>query len=280
MAASGQPALGEACMGASRRAAASAPAGEAPGSVAAATAMSPAVSARGDEIHQIVAARRRPAEGKVALGFMADHAVGGVDGLVGERAGQPDRRASHRAGATIPSEKFSARLSIAARATPASSSAFTSRPTIFATASRRRASETRSAAATVGDMVVKAALRDEAGCDERERNAAGRDSASSDALTSAPAPSDEPRATAAAPRRLSPGAARSRRVVAVEPRVERGNQRADPGDGMADAREERSRDSRARRIDRERERGADAETTSARAGSREASSCAISPNAP
>ena len=41
----------------------------------------------------------------------------------------------HSTGATTPSEKFSARLSMAARATPASSSASVSRPTMCDTAS-------------------------------------------------------------------------------------------------------------------------------------------------
>ncbi len=61
---------------------------------------------------------------------MADHAVGGVDRLVERAARQARRRRARTAGATTPSEKFSARLSMAARATPASSSAAMSRPTI------------------------------------------------------------------------------------------------------------------------------------------------------
>ena len=64
-----------------------------------------------------------------------DHAVGGVDGLVGRRARQAADR-HPEAGATMPSEKFSARLSIAARETPASSSPSGSRPTIIDTALR------------------------------------------------------------------------------------------------------------------------------------------------
>ena len=49
--------------------------------------------------------------------------------------GRPSRN-SQKSGATTPSQKLSARLSIAARQTPASSSSLVSRPTIIATASR------------------------------------------------------------------------------------------------------------------------------------------------
>ena len=58
---------------------------------------------RRNEIEQIVEPRRRPAEGLMARRAMADHAVGGVDHLVGEQAGQaeeqgPEQRRHHAVG--------------------------------------------------------------------------------------------------------------------------------------------------------------------------------------
>ena len=77
---------------------------------------------RGGKIDEIVELRRRPAEIPVAFAAMADHAVGGVDRLVNCRTRKTRDEPCKKVGATTPSEKFSARLSIAARATPASSS--------------------------------------------------------------------------------------------------------------------------------------------------------------
>ncbi len=59
--------------------------------------------ARGREIDQIVEARRSPAEGEVTRRLVADHAVCGVDRLVGDAAGQagnrqPEGRCDHAIG--------------------------------------------------------------------------------------------------------------------------------------------------------------------------------------
>src|SRR6185503_2085760 len=86
-------------------------------------------------IDEIVEPGCRPAEILVTRREMADHRIGGVDRLVGEEAGKARDR-EPQAGATTPSEKFSAVDSIAARATPASSRAAGSRPTMRATALR------------------------------------------------------------------------------------------------------------------------------------------------
>ena len=70
--------------------------------------------------------------------------------------------ASHRTGATMPSEKFSARLSMAAREMPAASSAAVSRPTMCDTATR--AAVDVSLAERDGDVrhvPMQAALRDQ-----------------------------------------------------------------------------------------------------------------------
>ncbi len=61
--------------------------------------------------------------------------------------GRPSRRRKSH-GATTPSEVLSARVSMAARATPASSRACGSRPTTWLTASRPASSELRSASET------------------------------------------------------------------------------------------------------------------------------------
>ena len=77
--------------------------------------------------------------------------------------------ASHNTGATTASEKFSARLSIAARATPAASSAAVSRPTMCDTAARPASRSVGfERGCDIGDMPVQAALRDQRAC--RERN--------------------------------------------------------------------------------------------------------------
>ena len=47
---------------------------------------------RGRQIDEIVEACRRPAESEMARRFVADHAVGRVDRLVGDGAGQPGHR--------------------------------------------------------------------------------------------------------------------------------------------------------------------------------------------
>ena len=73
------------------------------------------------QIDHIVQPRRRPAERGVARRPVADHRIRGVRGLVDSRRRAGRRPPARSAGATTPSEKFSARLSIAARATPASS---------------------------------------------------------------------------------------------------------------------------------------------------------------
>ena len=83
--------------------------------------------------------------------------------------------AIQNAGATTPSEKFSARLSIAARATPASSRRAGLRPTIL----RHRAAAGIEAAGfqRVGDgadMVVQAALRGQGGGGEDQDGDAGQ----------------------------------------------------------------------------------------------------------
>ena len=100
MAASGQPALGERWCEASRRTARKAPPGEAPGVRAAAAMMSSADRREAGQVHEIVEARRSPAEGLVPRRAVADHAVGGVDRLVERRAGQA-AEPSQKAGATI-----------------------------------------------------------------------------------------------------------------------------------------------------------------------------------
>ena len=69
----------------------------------AASARHSAAETRGGKVEQIVELRRGPAEGGVALGAVADHAVGGVGGLIGGHAGQaekqaPDGRGHHTIG--------------------------------------------------------------------------------------------------------------------------------------------------------------------------------------
>ena len=124
---------------------------------------------RGRQVDEIVEPRRRPAE-------MLRNAR--CDGRSSNRRCWPPcrpprpagpRRASQNSGATTPSEKFSARLSIAARATPASSSAAGSRPTIFATA--RRPPVEPLGVERVGDgldVLVEAALREQRRSQRRE----------------------------------------------------------------------------------------------------------------
>ena len=83
--------------------------------------------------------------------------------------------ASHSTGATTASEKFSARLSIAARATPAWSSAAVSRPTMCDTAARPAArSPCLERGGDIGDMPVQAALRDQGAGHQRDDENAER----------------------------------------------------------------------------------------------------------
>src|SRR5271165_7012568 len=101
-----------------------------------------------DGVEDIVEARRRPAERTVACRSVADHAVRVLAILYAKSPGRPSSR-YQKTGATTPSLKFSARLSIAARATPCSSRLIGSRPTICRTASRPPANPpVASAAAT------------------------------------------------------------------------------------------------------------------------------------
>ena len=83
--------------------------------------------------------------------------------------------ASHRTGATMPSEKFSARLSMAAREMPAASSAAVSRPTMCDTATRAAVmSPLPSVTATSRHVPMQAALRDQcAGKQGRGQDAGG-----------------------------------------------------------------------------------------------------------
>ncbi len=74
----------------------------------------------------------------------------------------------------MPSEKFSARLSIAARATPASSSASGSRPTMCDTAMRPASRLCSSPAATARHMGVEAALGEQRAGGERGDDIAER----------------------------------------------------------------------------------------------------------
>ena len=114
---------------ASRRTARDGGAGRAPcATTAAATSQSAASREAGRLMRSSSRAAAQP-NARVALVSVADHAVGGVDGLVERPARQARRARSRTTGATTPSEKFSARLSIAARATPASSRTSGSRPT-------------------------------------------------------------------------------------------------------------------------------------------------------
>ncbi len=91
--------------------------------------------ARRRPVGEIVQPRRSPAEIDVffrALWPIIE--IGRIEHLVG-RAGPAGREIAYqRAGATTPSEKFSARLSIAARQNAGSSSVSGSRPTIIDTA--------------------------------------------------------------------------------------------------------------------------------------------------
>ena len=62
--------------------------------------------AGGDEVEQIVEAGAGPAEREVTLGLVADHRVGGVDGLVEGDAGQaeqdqPEQRGDDRVGGRL-----------------------------------------------------------------------------------------------------------------------------------------------------------------------------------
>ncbi len=83
--------------------------------------------------------------------------------------------ASHSTGATTASEKFSARLSIAARATPAWSSAAVSRPTMCDTAARLGGEVAGfERGGDIGDVPVQAALRDQGAGDQRDDENAER----------------------------------------------------------------------------------------------------------
>ena len=148
-------------------------AGEAPGTRSAAIDDPEEPRAALEKIDKIVKFRRGKAESRVPWRPVADHAVGGVDGLVANAARKPPS-ASQKAGAATPSEKFSARLSIAARATPASSRLATSRPTMFAAASAARLQSRVKRLGDGQDMRVEASLRDEAGSGKRCEGKAGR----------------------------------------------------------------------------------------------------------
>ena len=168
--------------------------------------------------------------------------------------GRP-RSAPQRQGATTPSEKFSARLSMAARATPASSSARVSRPTILATASRPASTPPLvERIGHGGDMLIEAPLRDqrarEAGKDEKRERTGGscnatycRRSAGSTARRAAGASAIQP-LTAPSPRAGS----------VVEAALQAIEQRAHPHDRMLDAAEQRRRIAE-RRLDQSARRG-------------------------
>ena len=97
---------------------------------------------------------------------MADHAVGGVDRFVEAAPGRP-AMASQNTGATTPSEKFSARLSIAARATPACIERVGIAADDWATAARPPARPSLfQRVGDIGDMPVQAALRDQGAGDD------------------------------------------------------------------------------------------------------------------
>ena len=114
--------------------------------------------------------------------------------------GRP-RTAHHRAGAVTASEKFSARLSIAARATPASSSVSGSRPTMWRTRSRPAASPP-----------AWSPSRTAATCSCRLRCADSDDAATATAR----APTHQPASRIAAPCRTAPAASDTARIRSAQ----------------------------------------------------------------
>ena len=142
--------------------------------------------------------------------------------------------AIQRTGATTPSEKFSARLSIAARATPAASSGAVSRPTICDTALRAAPGclGFASAGGDVGHVPIQAALREQwAGGEGRGHDADGPVRNSSRSTMKATAPTTAMRITTAA----TPAARRALLCgFAIERAVECTDEAADPGHRMAD----------------------------------------------
>ena len=192
----------------------------------------------GRAVDEIVELRRREAEGRVARREVADHAVG--------RGSPPcsrSRPASRRARARMPAPPRRRRNSRRGFRSPrgamaASSSPAVSRPTIFATAARPAARPCVSSASATARTCVSR-LRCARQVDARRpamRSAAAWGRAKAMASTALASP--RLTTSSAAQRGKAAGAARRcREVVAVEPRVQRGEGRADPGDGVADPRE-------------------------------------------
>ena len=108
IAASGQPAFGERWLAriAHDRSPGAAPASKPGSSAAAAQRGTVPHSREAGKIDEVVEARGRPAEGEIALAFMADHAVGRVDGLVERGArqaadDQPEQRRDDAVGIVL-----------------------------------------------------------------------------------------------------------------------------------------------------------------------------------
>ena len=143
-------------------------------------------------------------------------------------------------GATTPSEKFSARLSIAARATPAS----IERRGVAADNVRHRGAPGVEAVTVErlrdrGDVAVEAALREQSAGDDRGR----QDSERNDTQAARDHDGDRADDEKQNQQRADTGQAARPLPVAfpVEAAIQRGDQAADPNDRMADRLQQRGR---------------------------------------
>ncbi len=192
---------------------------------------------RRHEIGDIVDARGGPAKGLVPLGAVADHGIERVDRLVADDAGQPEQRAPEHRRDDAVGGIFGEALDRGARDAGLVELVRGSRPTIIATFLRAASNRRRA-----GDRGRQRHDHRASGTRQRARpgfrakpcrsSPAGIIRCTIQPIPAASAITNSAAATPAA--RRSKGASVSR----FQLRVQRGDQSAEPGDGMADARKQ------------------------------------------
>ena len=123
------------------------------------------------QVHDVIEAGGSPAEGLMPRRVMPDHAVGGIDCLVGGHAGQPEQRAPEDRGdhaiREILGEAFDRGPHDAGPRRAAPDCGQTMRETAARPAARPDVSRPT---ATAGDVVVEAPLRQQAGARDAEHH--------------------------------------------------------------------------------------------------------------
>ena len=204
----------------------------------AAATISSARQPRRRQVDQIVEARRRPAERAVARAAVADHAVGGVDGLVGGRRRQaadrqPEGRRDDAVGKIL-GEAFDRRARHAGLVEPLGIAPDDHRDGLAAFRQRRRFR-----APSRPPRHARRGFAARAGCLPREPRRRCRTGSGQRAALDQDRPRRSPPTTMITRARMPASAAvRFAGAVAVQRAVEQGNQPADPDHRMADRADE------------------------------------------